>query len=208
MFKKTKISLYSLILKFILTCVFITCRWKVINIGPFNEAINNDKPILLCLWHNQLACVSRYFKNTRLNLYGVSSSHFDSEILAKILVAWKIKLIRGSSSWGWSKVLKKMIWLFRDSSTIIALTNDGPKGPPKIAKEGSLSVAKKYNAQILCVSADADNKWVLKTWDKTIVPKPFLTIYIKFSSIYNDKDDINSKTITQFINSNSVDLSS
>ena len=38
--------------------------------------------------------------------------------------------------------------------------------------------------------------------------KHFSTIYIKFSSIYNDKDDINSKTITQFINSNSVDFSS
>ena len=36
-----------------------------------------------------------------------------------------------------------MILIFKDSSSVIAVTNDGPKGPPRIAKEGSLSVAKK-----------------------------------------------------------------
>ena len=101
--------------------------------------------------------------------------------------------------------LKKMMALFKDPSTIIALTNDGPKGPPFIAKEGSLSIAKKYNALILSVVSKPTGSWVLPTWDKTIVPKPFSTIYVQFSEVFSSDDEINSANITNFINSNTFD---
>ena len=97
-----------------------------------------------------------------------------------------------------------MMRLFEDSSTIITITNDGPKGPKKIAKEGSLSVAKKYNAQILAVSAKVSRCWLLRSWDQTIIPKPFSTICIKFSDVYASTKDVNQNTITSFINANEI----
>jgi len=201
--KKIKIFLFQFILKFILNFIFITCKWKVKNKNYFDTAIEKNKPILLCFWHCNLLCVSRYFRKTPLNLYGVSSSHFDSEILAGILKSWKIKLIRGSSTRGWMNVIKKMVVLFRNPSTIIALTNDGPKGPPKVAKDGSLAVAKKSGAQILVIRAKPSNNWVLNTWDHAIIPKPFSTINVNFSNIYKNTENISSKSITEFINNNS-----
>ena len=96
-----------------------------------------------------------------------------------------------------------MVKLFQDSSTIIALTYDGPKGPPKIAKEGSLAVAKKCGAQIMVISAKPTKNWTLQTWDNTIIPKPFSTINVNFSNIYIKTENINSKNITEFINKNS-----
>ena len=162
------------------------------------------RPILLCFWHCNLLCVSRYFKKSNLNLYGISSNHFDSEILAGVLKSWNIKLIRGSSSRGWVHVIKKMMTIFKNPNSIITLTNDGPKGPPKVAKQGALSVAEKCNAQIVAISADIDNKWVLNTWDKTIMPKPFSTIYIKISNVFDDTQPINSDNITRFINQNEI----
>ena len=204
--KKIQIMFYSFLLKFILNLIFITCKWKIAGIDNFHIAIKKNRPILLCLWHQDLVCVSRYFKNTTLNLYGISSTHFDSEILSKILLSWKIKLIRGSSTRGWSSVIKQMMVLFKDSSSIIALTNDGPQGPPKIAKEGSVSVAEKYNAQIISISANSTKNWRLGSWDKTLLPKPFSTVYIKFSSIYPKNQKINAESITTFINSNSDDV--
>ncbi len=151
-----------------------------------------------------LLCVSRDFKKSDLNLYGISSNHFDSEVLAGVLKSWNIKLIRGSSSRGWVNVIKKMMTIFKNPNSIITLTNDGPKGPPRVAKQGALSVAEKCNAQIVAISADIDNKWVLNTWDKTIMPKPFSTIYIKISNVFDDNQPINSDTITRFINQNEI----
>ena len=97
-----------------------------------------------------------------------------------------------------------MMTIFKNPNSIITLTNDGPKGPPRVAKQGALSVAEKCNAQIVAISADIDNKWVLNTWDKTIMPKPFSTIYIKISNVFDDSRPINSDTITRFINQNEI----
>jgi len=202
--KKIQLILYSLALKLFLNIIFISCKWKVVGLNNFNKAVQTNRPVLLCLWHEHLVCVARYFKKTSLNLYGISSTHFDSEVLAKVLSSWKIKLIRGSSTRGWSGVLKKMIFLFKNNSTIIALTNDGPQGPPRVAKEGSLSVAKKHNAQIVSVSASSSKHWRLNSWDKTLLPKPFSTIYIQFSPAYPKNQEINVSLITRFISSNSI----
>ena len=183
--------------------IFLTCKWKVSQKEILLNAVKKPRPLLLCLWHEQLVFVSRFFKNSSFNFYGIISTHFDAEIYSRILKAWNIKLIRGSSTRGWSNVIKKMILIFKDPSSVIAVTNDGPKGPPKIAKEGSLSVAKKYNAQIVAVSAKASKYWRIGSWDKTFIPKPFSTIYILFSEPFDESFPANSKNITNFINTNS-----
>jgi len=204
--EKIKLHLYSFLLRILLGSVFFTCRWKVIGLSNFDIAIKKNKPIMLCFWHKDLIYIARYFKKTPLNLYGVSSTHLDSEIMAKLLTAWNIGLIRGSSTRGWSNVLKKIISLSKDVTSIVALSNDGPQGPPLIAKEGSLSAAKKYDYQVVVVSSSAVRQWRLPSWDKTCIPKPFSSINIKFSLPYPKNDDINVKNITEFINNNQVVL--
>ena len=204
--KKIKLYLSSFLLRVLLGFVFFTCRWKVVGFSDFDIAIKKNRPILLCFWHKDLIYISRYFKNTPLNLYGVSSTHLDSEIMAKLLTAWNIKLIKGSSTRGWSNVLKKIIALSKDPTSIVALSNDGPQGPPLIAKEGSLSAAKKYDYQVVVVSSSSARQWRLPSWDKTCIPKPFSSINIKFSLPYPNNDDINVKNITTFINNNQVVL--
>ena len=199
---KLKIYFYYFVLKLILFIVFLTCRWRIIGEGALKNSLKKPRPIMLCLWHEQMVCVSRFFKNTKFNFYGIISTHFDAEIYSKLLKDWKIKLIRGSSTRGWSHVIKQMIKIFKQPTSIIAITNDGPKGPPLVAKEGSVSVANKYDAQIIAVAATASKYWHLNSWDQTIIPKPFSTIYIHFSKPYHNTDDITSEKITEFINLN------
>ena len=200
--QKIKIYCYYLILKMFLFVVFLTCRWRVIGLNKLLQAISTNKPIMLCLWHEQLVFISRFFKNTKLNFYGIISTHADAEIYSKILKDWKIQLIRGSSTRGWSNVVKQMIKVFHRPSAIVAITNDGPQGPPKVAKEGSVSIAKKYNAQIVSVAAKASKFWRIKSWDQTILPKPFSTIYIQFSDPHIPCHSTTTKEITSLINNN------
>ena len=175
-----RIYFYYYFLKLLLFFVFLTCKWKVVGKDRLLNAVKKPQPVLLCLWHEQLVYVSRFFKNSSLNFYGIISTHFDAEIFSRLLAAWNIKLIRGSSTRGWANVIKRMILVFKNPSSVVAVTNDGPKGPPKIAKEGSLSVAKKYNAQIISVAAKSSKYWRIGSWDKTFIPKPFSTIYLFF----------------------------
>jgi lysophospholipid acyltransferase (LPLAT)-like uncharacterized protein len=194
--------LLSQLLKITLNCLFITCKWK--RVGN-HSLLKNNGPRLLCCWHSRSLFIARYLKDNKINSWGISSTHPDSEILATVLKSWKIKLIRGSSTRGWVKVIKKMISLFKNKRSLITVTSDGPKGPRKIAKIGSFEVAAKYNANIIAASAISDNYWTLPSWDETKIPKPFSTIYIRFSRPFN-QSDINEQTATSFINKNQNEL--
>ncbi len=195
------------ILSFGLNIILSTCSWQTNNLRVFKRAQNNNYPIFLCCWHSRFILIASYFKNTKQSIWSVSSTHKDSEMMAGILERWGIRLIRGSSTRGWSHVLKQLIKLFKQDNTIVAITNDGPKGPPMVAKRGSAMLALKNNAQIIAITAEASKHWILPSWDRTVIPKPFSTIHIQFSeplkndSVKGNEVEVLSKYITKNYNS-------
>ena len=68
-----------------------------------------------------------------------------------------------------------------DKGGLVAVTNDGPKGPPRIAKAGSTSLAIEKNAQIISITGSATKYWKIKSWDSFMLPKPFGRIQIVVS---------------------------
>ena len=104
-----------------------------------------------------------------------------------------------------SNVLKKKL---EDSNSIIAITNDGPKGPPRIAKPGSVKLAVKQNANMITMTATASKFFELKSWDKLRIPKPFGTIDLHISApLPLDEDKINEVGDVEYL-SNFMNFSS
>ena len=194
----------SFILKFIFNIIFLTCKWKIINDDLLKK--NKSKPLLICIWHSRLLFFSRFFKYIKYPVWGISSTHKDSKILARVLKSWGINLIKGSSTRGWINVIKQMSKLFQKENATIIVTADGPKGPKKIAKEGSIKLAKKHNVPVVAASAISSAFWELPSWDKTKIPKPFSTIYVKFDEHYFNDDQINSQNISKYIEDNQNQL--
>ena len=139
--------------------------------------INSGRPIMVCVWHGRLVFPSWYLRLKTTNVHAIASRHTDAEIMARILQRWGYGLIRGSTRKGGKTVVKKMAEVFKNAG-IIAVTNDGPKGPPRIAKAGSTGVALKYNVQIITITGSATKYWQIKSWDKSMLPKPFGTIQL------------------------------
>ena len=173
--------LTSIILKIILNIIFVTCNWKVANIEILNDSIKSKSPLLICSWHQRFLFVARYFKNFNKEIWAISSTHKDSQIMAYFLKRASINLIKGSSTRGWENVIKKMFKTFKNPESIIAITNDGPKGPPREAKLGSYKIALKSNAHIVSIACTSTKYLKAGSWDKLRIPKPFGTIYIDFS---------------------------
>ena len=171
----------SLILWFLFLVVDKTCRWEYRGEKELNKLIESDSPVLVCMWHANFIFPMIYFKRFVPQIQVVSSTHSDSNILANVLKKYGFYLIKGSSSRGAKKVLKEMISAYKKSDTAIAITNDGPKGPPRVAKEGSVALAYKLNAHIIFMTGRSRSFWEIKTWDRFILPKPFSKniVYIK-----------------------------
>ena len=186
-------------LKLFLTVILKTCRWKTENISFLKNEISSEKTIMLSCWHENLVFLACFFKSwPKKNFWVISSTHRDSEVLARILKSWEYQLIKGSSTRGWFSVLKKLTTLFSLPNNIVAITSDGPRGPAKKTKPGALKVAIKKNISILGMSGHASSFWTLKTWDQLKIPKPFSTITVSFGKRYQGGYDL--KSFNNYLN--------
>jgi len=161
-----------------------------------------NEPIMVCVWHGRFLFPSWYLRLITNNIYAIAGKHSDAEIMAQILQYWGYGLIRGSTKKGGKEVIKEMVTHFKKSG-IVAITNDGPKGPPCIAKPGSTSIALKNNVKIITVTGSATKCWKINSWDNFLLPKPFGKIQIIISPVMDiSKDIINNEVeyVSNFIN--------
>jgi lysophospholipid acyltransferase (LPLAT)-like uncharacterized protein len=61
------------------------------------------------------------------------------------------------------------------------LVVDAPQGPPFISKMGIIVLAKRTGLPIIPVIWSADRCWRLRSWDRTIIPKPFSKIVFLYA---------------------------
>jgi len=186
--------------------LFTTCRWKVIGSEYIRQAMSEKTPIMICSWHGRLSYAAWYLRREKIRTWVIASFHNDGDVMARILERWGFRLIRGSSKKGGREVLLKMKEAFVSDLPIISITNDGPKGPPRIAKPGSSTIARKYDAQIIGIAGTSTRYWQMASWDRFRLPKPFSTIYIRISEPMSipldtlDDPEEESRLVSEFLN--------
>ena len=175
--KKIKITLTSFFGQWLFQILFKLNEIEVKGEENLINLINSGRPIMVCVWHGRLVFPSWYLRLKTTNVYAIASRHTDAEIMARVLRRWGYGLIRGSTRKGGKAVVQKMADVFKNAG-IVAVTNDGPKGPPRVAKAGSTGLALKYNVKIVTITGSATKFWQMKSWDRSMLPKPFGTIHI------------------------------
>ena len=170
--KQIKIIIISFIGKWLFQILFFFNKIVINGEEHLLSLINSGEPIMVCVWHGRMLFPSWYIRLKTTNLHAIASRNTDGEIMARILNNWGYGLIRGSTRKGGKEVVQKMAAVFKIAG-IVAVTNDGPKGPPRIAKAGSTGLALKYNVQIITITGSATKYWQMKSWDRFMLPKPF-----------------------------------
>ena len=168
--------------------VYRTSRWEISGEEHFNKALASGKPIMLCVWHGRFSFPAFWLAKNYIHAYAIASRHGDAAIIARIFKRWGFGLIRGSSNRGKDKggreVIREMNRIFDAPGTsIIAVTNDGPKGPPRIVKPGSLAIALKKDVQIITITGSASSYKTFNSWDRFRIPKPFSTVYLNIAPL-------------------------
>jgi lysophospholipid acyltransferase (LPLAT)-like uncharacterized protein len=134
-------------------------------------------PTIHVFWHGHLLPLVHFHRNEGTCV--LSSTHRDSEFLARVLRRSGFDLIRGSSTRGGVRALIGLVKAVRSGKNL-ALTPDGPKGPRHVFKPGSLIVAQKTGAPVVPMAVGADRAWYLSSWDRFLIPKPFSTVRIRY----------------------------
>jgi lysophospholipid acyltransferase (LPLAT)-like uncharacterized protein len=100
------------------------------------------------------------------------SASGDAEFVARILARQGGASVRGSRNRGGLAALKGLIGLMRQGYNAVIVA-DGSKGPARVMQAGAVLLASKSIAPILPMAVAADRYWTFRSWDRTLLPKPF-----------------------------------
>jgi lysophospholipid acyltransferase (LPLAT)-like uncharacterized protein len=136
--------------------------------------------LVVAIWHQRflpaLAYVTkfRYFKPIVM----ISQSS-DGEVAARLARRLGLVPVRGSSSRGGTTALRAITEALKKNPVVIHIV-DGPKGPKGIVKPGLISMAQMSGAVILPIIVSAKKAWVIGSWDRFLIPKPFSEVTIEW----------------------------
>ena len=129
-----------------------------------------ERPFVYSFWHNCM--IPAMYWCRALEVRVMSSDSFDGEYTGRIMQKFGFVKVRGSSSKGAIRALLAMRRELEQGWTV-AFTIDGPKGPRYVAKPGPVVLSRATGAPMVAFHIALDRAWVLNTWDRCLIPKPF-----------------------------------
>jgi lysophospholipid acyltransferase (LPLAT)-like uncharacterized protein len=147
-------------------------------IEPGGPARFDTRPLILCFWHRGIFASTYAFREQQIGV--ITSQSFDGEYIARIISAFGYTPIRGSSSRGGARALLESRRILESGRTV-AFTTDGPRGPVYIAKPGPVLLASKTGVPIVAFYIAVQDTWLLRSWDRFMIPKPFSKALIVMS---------------------------
>jgi lysophospholipid acyltransferase (LPLAT)-like uncharacterized protein len=128
------------------------------------------RPMVVSFWHN---CIfPAIYISRNLGLRVMSSDSFDGEWTGRIIRKFGFVKVRGSASRG---AIRGLIGMKREveQGWTVVFTIDGPRGPRYVAKPGPVLLASATGAPMVAFYVAVEKSWILRTWDRCIIPKPF-----------------------------------
>jgi lysophospholipid acyltransferase (LPLAT)-like uncharacterized protein len=168
--------LAALLIKFLM----LSCRViKIEGQERLRQALEqSDGKAIYVTWHQRMSYLFHHFGSHHLTMM-ISNSR-DGEYAARVAKWLGFKNVRGSSTRAGSTALIKMTRKIMEGEPGGMLT-DGPLGPARVAKAGSVFMARNAEAPIIAILWGADRCWILNTWDRYLIPKPFSRVIIYYA---------------------------
>ena len=160
---------------------------------------SSSQTAVLAFWHGKQFVPSLFFPDTLRPVTAMVSASKDGQIMSTFLHWLGFNTIRGSSN---RKAVSALVMLLKvlRSGQSVAVTPDGPRGPIYCAKPGVGFLATKTGRPIVPFGSAISRKWVIKSWDRYEIPKPFARcVFVVGEPVWLPKD-ITPEGATQLIN--------
>jgi lysophospholipid acyltransferase (LPLAT)-like uncharacterized protein len=139
-------------------------------------------PAVYVFWHRCVIPALYWYRDRDIAV--MTSSSFDGEYIARIIEAFGYRAVRGSSTRGGVRALLGMHTEI-EQGRAVAFTIDGPRGPRYVAKPGPVLLARNVRLPIIAFYCAVERAWVLNSWDRFIIPKPFSRVLLRVSRVIN-----------------------
>jgi lysophospholipid acyltransferase (LPLAT)-like uncharacterized protein len=144
-------------------------------------------PEIYCFWHQCVLLCAFYFRGSGAVI--LISRSFDGELITRILRMFGFDAVRGSSSRGAREGLLGLAHVIESGHTAI-FTADGPRGPIYRTKMGPIKLAQITGAPIGAFHLQPQRAWILNSWDRFLIPRPFTRICVSWANWTKVPEDL------------------
>ena len=162
-------TLFSLLLATIICIIGLTVRWRHENHHIYRLLKERKKTYIVVSWHEHILGMAW---NLPRPITTLNSPHADGKILGKAVKLVGLDIVWGSSNKQAFSGLRDLAKELKQGCNV-GITPDGPRGPARRLAMGPIALAHLTGVEIIPVVFAANKQWLLKSWDKTRIPKPF-----------------------------------
>ena len=157
----------------------LTWRVRLVNDSGWRARRQRSEPFIFTLWHGQMLPLLLQHRDEGIAV--LISDHRDGELIARIAKRFGCRTVRGSTTRGGTRALLAVVRVLAEGGDM-AITPDGPRGPAYSFAAGALVAAQRAGVPIVGMGVHASRAWRLKSWDAFMIPKPFATVTIAYST--------------------------
>jgi lysophospholipid acyltransferase (LPLAT)-like uncharacterized protein len=146
----------------------------------------DERPLVYSFWHSCMLPAMYFWRDRQVRV--MSSDSFDGEYTGRIMQRFGFVKVRGSSS---RFAVRALLGMRRalEEGWIAAFTLDGPRGPRHVVKPGPVFLASATGKPMVVFHIALSEAWILNTWDKLMIPKPFSRALMRVSRRMPVPDD-------------------
>jgi len=135
-----------------------------------------ERPVIASSWHSCIIPATYICRD--LGIRVMSSNSYDGEYMGRIAIKFGFVPVKGSSSRNAVRALLGLRRALQEGWTV-SFTLDGPRGPRFKVKPGPVALGRATGVPLAMFHMAVDKAWVLNTWDRLIIPKPFSRVMMR-----------------------------
>ncbi len=154
-----------------------------------------QRPLILSFWHAGIIPATYLFRDVGIRV--MSSNSYDGEYMGRIIHKFGFVAVKGSSS---RNAVRALLGLRRalQEGWAVAFSIDGPRGPRYKVKPGPVALARSSGVPLSTFHIAAESAWVLNTWDRLIIPKPFSRVLLRFGRLIPVPPEANDEDLERY----------
>ncbi|MDP3096471.1 MAG: lysophospholipid acyltransferase family protein, partial [Syntrophales bacterium] len=163
----------------IIRIYLLMVRIRIFHEEELFDHLHREGKGIIAVWHQRILLVVSYARRFReFKPAAMISQSRDGDLIADVARRLNFRPVRGSSSRGGREALAAMVAELSVHPLAVHAV-DGPQGPRGLVKAGIIRMAQLSGAPIIPVYISVNRAWILKSWDRILIPKPFSTVWVR-----------------------------
>jgi len=196
---------WSLRQRIVLSLIVWAGYWFIRLLGPtlrvsvsYEEGAQRTldaRPLVASFWHECMIPATYLFRDMGIRV--MSSFSYDGEYMGRIIRRFGFVAVKGSSS---RNPIRALLGLRRalEEGWTVAFTLDGPRGPRRKVKPGPAGLSRSSGCAMTAFHAAVDKAWVLRSWDRMRIPKPFSRVLVRVGKLIHVPADASDEDLERY----------